>query len=81
MALMNNAAFEPYDTVDIAELVADKLLFEELYAALEEFKPDNLRSMELFSTGKSEREIAADIGLSQKSINKRTTKLFAVNVQ
>jgi DNA-binding NarL/FixJ family response regulator len=33
--------------------------------------------MELFSVGKSEREIASDIGLSQKAINKRKTKLFA----
>ena len=69
--------FEVADPVDIAELVADKLLFEELYAALEELDPDNRRIMELFSIGKSEREIASDIGLSQKAINKRKTKLFA----
>ncbi len=70
--------FEVADPVDLAELVADKLLFEELYAALEELDPDNRRIMELFSIGKSEREIAADIGLSQKAINKRKTKLFAL---
>lgn len=69
--------FEVADPVDLAELVADKLLFEELYAALEELDPDNRRIIELFSIGKSEREIAADIGLSQKAINKRKTKLFA----
>lgn len=69
--------FEVADPVDLAELVADKLLFEELYAALEELDPDNRRIMELFSIGMSEREIAADIGLSQKAINKRKTKLFA----
>ncbi len=68
--------FEVADTVDIAELVADRLLFEELYAALEELDPDNRRILELFSIGKSEREIAVDIGLSQKTINKRKTKLF-----
>ena len=69
--------FEVAESVDIAELMADKLLFEELYAALEELDPDNRRIMELFSIGKSEREIASDIGLSQKAINKRKTKLFA----
>lgn len=69
--------FEVADPVDIAELVADKLLFEELYTALEELDPDNRRIMELFSIGKSEREIASDIGLSQKAINKRKKKLFA----
>jgi RNA polymerase sigma factor (sigma-70 family) len=68
--------FEVADPVDIAELVADKLLLEELYAALDELDPDNRRIMELFSIGKSEREIANDIGLSQKTINKRKTKLF-----
>ena len=68
--------FEVADTVDLNELIADKLLFEELYAAFEELDPDNRRIMELFSVGKSEREIAADIGLSQKAINKRKTKLF-----
>lgn len=65
--------FEVADTVDLNELIADKLLFEELYAAFEELDPDNRRIMELFSVGKSEREIAADIGLSQKAINKRKT--------
>lgn len=69
--------FEVADPVDLAELVADKLLFQELYAALEELDPDNRRIMELFSIGMSEREIAADIGLSQKAINKRKTKLFS----
>jgi len=69
--------FEAAEPVELAELVADKLLLEELYAALDELDPDNRRIMELFSVGKSEREIASDIGLSQKAINKRKTKLFA----
>jgi DNA-directed RNA polymerase specialized sigma24 family protein len=69
--------FDFADTVDIAEFVADKLLLEELYIALEELDPDNRRIMELFSIGKSERDIAADIGLSQKAVNKRKIKLFA----
>lgn len=69
--------FEVVDPMDIAELVVDKLLLDELYAVLEELDPDNRRIMELFSIGKSEREIAADIGLSQKAINKRKAKLFS----
>ncbi len=69
--------FEITEPIDLAELIADKLLLEELYVALDELDPDNRRIMELFSIGKSEREIAADIGLSQKAINKRKTKLFA----
>ncbi|ABZ85440.1 hypothetical protein HM1_2931 [Heliomicrobium modesticaldum Ice1] len=76
-SLTEESGFEPSDPIDIAELIADKLLFEELYAALEELDPDNRRIMELFSIGKSEREIAAEIGLSQKAVNKRKNKLFA----
>lgn len=69
--------FEVADPVDIAELVADKLLYEELYAALEELDPEDRRIMELFSFDKSEREIAADIGRCQKTINNKKPKLFA----
>ena len=69
--------FNVPDSVDLTELIADKLLLEELFAALNELDPENRRVMELFSIGKSEREIATDIGLSQKAINKRKTKLFS----
>ena len=75
--LVEESGNEPADTVDIVEMVADSLLLEELYAALEELDPNNRRIIEMFSIGKSEREIADDIGLSQKAINKRKTKLFA----
>lgn len=69
--------FEPADYVDIEELIAEKDLYRVLYTALDELDPDNRRIAELFSMGKSEREIAADIGLSQKAINKRKAKIFA----
>ena len=69
--------FEPADCVDIDELIAEKELYKELCTALDELDPDNRRIAELFSMGKSEREIAANIGLSQKAINKRKTKIFA----
>lgn len=70
--------FEAPDTYDLAELVADQLLLEELYTALDELDPENRRIMKLFSFGKSEREIAADIGLSQKGVNKRKARLLAL---
>ena len=69
--------YEVADTLDLAELVADKLLYEELYMLLEELDPDNRRIMELFAIGMSEREIAADIGRCQKTINNRKPKLLA----
>ena len=73
----SEAGFDVADSVNLDELIADKLLFEELYAALQELDPENRRIIDLFSKGMSEREIAADIGLSQKAINKRKTKIFA----
>lgn len=48
-----------------------------LYVALKELDPDSRRIMELYSIGKSEREIAADIGLSQKAIKKLKIKIFS----
>jgi len=69
--------FDQADSADIEEILAEKELLKELLSALEELDPDNRRIMELFANGMSEREIAADIGLSQKAVNKRKTKLFA----
>jgi RNA polymerase sigma factor (sigma-70 family) len=68
--------FEVADSIDIAELVADKLLLEELAAALNELDPQNRRIAKLYGEGLSEREIAARVGLSQKGVNKRKTKIF-----
>lgn len=68
--------FDVPASIDLSEIIADKLLLEELLAALEELDPENQLIMKLFSVGKSEREIANEIGLSQKAINKRKTKLF-----
>lgn len=68
--------FEVADSVDIAELVADKQLLEELAAALNELDPQNRRIAELFGEGLSERQIASQVGLSQKTVNKRKAKIF-----
>ncbi len=69
--------FEVSDSVNIDELVEDKLLLEELFAALDELDPENRRIAELFSMGKTEREIAKYIGCSQKTVNNRKPKIFA----
>lgn len=62
--------------INIEDILLDKMLLEELYEALEELAPENRLIIDLFSIGKSEREISANIGLSQKAINKRKAKLF-----
>lgn len=69
--------FDVPDSVNIDGLVEDKLLLEELFAALDELDPENRRITELFSMGKTEREISDCIGRSQKTINNRKLKIFA----
>ena len=69
--------FDVPDSVNIDELVEDKLLLEDLIAALDELDPENRRIAELFSMGKTEREISDCIGRSQKTINNRKLKIFA----
>ena len=69
--------FDVPDSINIDELVEDKLLLEELFAALDELDPENRRIAELFSIGKTEREIAEFIGCAQKTVNNRKLKLFS----
>lgn len=73
----NADGFEVPDSINIDELVEDKLLLEELFDALDELDPENRRIAELFSMGKTEREIAHCIGRSQKTVNNRKPKIFA----
>lgn len=69
--------FDIPDSINVEELVADKLLLEELYKTLEELDPENRLIAELFSIGKTEREIAESIGRSQKTVNNRKPKIYA----
>jgi len=64
--------------VDMDELVADRILYEALAAALAELDPQNRRIVQLFNEGLTEREIAAEVGLSQKGVNKRKTAIFGL---
>ncbi len=68
--------YEVSGSIDVAELVAEKLLLEELAAALDELEPQNKRIAELYGEGMSERQIADEVGLSQKTVNKRKAKIF-----
>lgn len=69
--------FDVPDSVNIDELVEDKLLLEDLFAALDELDPENRRIAELYSLGIPEREIAECIGCAQKTVNNRKIKIFA----
>lgn len=68
--------FEISDPVDTAELVENKLLVDALHTALNKLDAENLQIANLFSAGLTEREIAVEVGLSQKGVNKRKQKIF-----
>lgn len=68
--------YEISDSLDMDELVAERLLLEELAAALNELDPINKRIAELCGEGLSERQIADEVGLSQKTINNRKAGIF-----
>lgn len=56
----------------IDELVSDKLLLDELYAALAELTDDERLLIDaLYYEEKSERELSKEIGVPQKTINNR----------
>lgn len=63
-------------TANIEESVADKLLLEELFRALDELDPDSRRICELIRQGKSEREIADEFVIRQSTLNYRKRKLM-----
>ena len=61
----------------IDEIVADKLLLDELYAALDELSDDERSLIDaLYFDEKSERSFADEIGLSQKAVNKRRHRVL-----
>lgn len=61
----------------VDEIVADKLLLDELYAALAELTDDE-RSLidELFFKEKSEREVSREAGISAVAVHKRKHKIL-----
>lgn len=68
--------YEIPSSIDVEELVAEGQLLKELAAALDELDPQNKRIAELYGEGISERQIANEVGLSQKTVNKRKVKIF-----
>jgi len=69
--------YEITDPVDLAEFVADKLLLEQLAVALDDLESDE-RSLinALFYNDRTEREYAAEIGISHQAIGKRKQKVI-----
>jgi RNA polymerase sigma factor (sigma-70 family) len=64
-------------TQDVAEIVAEKILLEELFKALKELDPDSRRICELLMDGHSKREIARIMSIPQSSFEYQFKKLMA----
>ena len=62
---------------DVAEIVVEKLLLEELFKALEELDPNSHRICELLMEGHSKREIAKIMSIPQSSFEYQFKKLMA----
>ena len=68
----------PDDSVDIEEAIMLAELFSALHHELERLDPDGRRICELIMAGKTEREIAADMGKRQSTINYQKNKVFSI---
>ena len=69
--------FEPEDPADFAEIVADKMLLDQLLSALDELGPDEQSLINaLFYDDRSERDYAAEAGISHQAVGKRKQKVL-----
>ena len=64
-------------TQDVVEIVAEKVLLEELFKALEELDPNSHRICKLLMEGCSKREIARIMSIPQSSFEYQFKKLMA----
>jgi DNA-directed RNA polymerase specialized sigma24 family protein len=73
----SEAGFDVPDEVDMADLVADKLLLEQLMEALDDLEPDERSLIDaLFFNDRTERDYAAEIGISHQAVGKRKNKVI-----
>ena len=66
------------DKFDVAECCLIELFKQELYEALDELTPEDKKIVKMLLNEMSEREIAAEVGLSQKGVNKHKHKIFEI---
>ncbi|WP_414733855.1 RNA polymerase sigma factor [Acetobacterium carbinolicum] len=62
---------------DVAEIVAEKMLLEELFRTLKELDPSSQRICKLIMEGRSKREIARIMSIAQSSFEYQFKKLMA----
>ena len=75
--LLAEDGYEPADETDIQEIVADKLLMDELHKALAELTEDERALIDaLFFQEKSERTVAAERHVQQNTITYHKKKIL-----
>lgn len=76
---MMEEGFEPADpSADVEDILEGRMLLEALFRRLEELDPDGQLLCQLLMDGKSERQIAAQFGISQVAVHKRKQKVFGL---
>lgn len=66
------------DSIDLAELVADRLLLEQLATAIARLEPDDQKLIQvLFYDERTLREVAQDMGVCYQAVFKRKQKVLA----
>ena len=68
----------PDDSGDVEEALMLTELFAALHEELKKLDPDGRRICELIMEGRTEREIAADMGKRQSTINYKKNKAFSI---
>ena len=66
------------DAPSSESILMDKELLDALYDELNRLDPDGRRICELIMQGKTEREIAAEMGRRQSTINYQKNKVFSI---
>ena len=66
------------DAPSAESILIDKELLDALYDELNRLDPDDRRICELIMQGKTEREIAADMGKRRSTINYQKNKVFSI---
>lgn len=74
---LTEGGYEAADSVDVEELVMEKLLLDELYAALDELTADE-RSLivDLYFNGQSERKLSKESGIPHPTIHSQKNAIL-----
>lgn len=74
---LENSSFEPEDLEDVFLETSYLILLEQLYEVLKSFREKDMRIMKLHLINEfSQREIAKELGISQKTVSNRIKKLL-----